>query len=102
MNTLQVHRLTLALTYILEYAPKEHPDDDIDYQYQQALVNAAAILNNHAKIKWLPDDEGSSIDEQSMSDISGLCDVYIDGVWQNNLVAKMTASVILSQESEQS
>jgi hypothetical protein len=74
VNTLQVHRLTLALTYLLEYAPKEHPDDDIDYQYQQALVNAAAILNNHAKIKWL--------------------------VWQNNLVARLEAACVLSDSND--
>jgi hypothetical protein len=81
----------------MEYAPDKHPDADIDYQYQQSLLNARAILDCFAKIRWLPDDDGSSIDEQSMSQ-GGLCDVYINGVWQNNLVAKMTAQCVLSGE----
>jgi len=93
--TLHERRLQIALAYLVEYAPATLDDSEVDEQYAQALANAKVILKCLPSLQWLPDDDGTSIDERP-GDIYG--DVYFDGIWQPDLIAKIEATCILSEE----
>jgi hypothetical protein len=60
-------------------------------------------LNCFAPIKFIPEIESTSIDSVSSTYREGkppIADVYIDGVWQIDLVAELTASCVLTEDSE--
>jgi hypothetical protein len=88
MNTkdAQIRRLQIALRGMLQANPSMPT-----IVQSTAFLNAAKVLECLPSVGFQPEIEGSNIDEPSG-------DVYIDGIWQPELIAILEASCVLRKD----
>ena len=85
---IEKRRLLVALYYLLCA-----DEEDID----KARRNARKVLSLHEKVCFMPEIEGTSIDDYLQE--AGTYDVYIDGVLRPDLEAVIRNIAILSKHA---